>query len=295
VAAVYPEHGGDEAAWERILRDYALVSLALPGIRVLIVGDCNFHFKHYLLRDAGCTCSHCRQPAADCRIESAVRRAGLAPYNSAVQTHSSGTLIDLGIGRADQPIPVRTLPRRIADSDHHVVIAKVPAAVRLNYEQGLGRVMWASGKEWHKALASVQRCLAAAADATALATQEVLEAGDKVPIKRRRMILEAAAWLREALYVLAGHSGLATVHRQPNGRRETFNVPARKEGQSEVEHAEEIDRYCWHLRARAATQHAALCSSDPAQANRFLAGLRWWMLGGRQWDLSEWCKRSPRI
>ncbi|CAE8581508.1 unnamed protein product [Polarella glacialis] len=182
LGAVYPEHGGDIAAFSER--------------RILIMGDCKFHTSAFLAHNGLCRCAHC---------------SPTVPLNPPVAAHVSGTAIDLVLGRGGMPLPVAVLPERVADSDRRIVIARLPAKISLDYSHGIGRVSWADSEAWADALATIDQCLGAAADALELATTEMSDAYSAgAPTGRRRAVLNAAAWLRDTLFVFAGHCCGAT-------------------------------------------------------------------------------------
>ncbi|CAE8605578.1 unnamed protein product, partial [Polarella glacialis] len=187
LGAVYPEHGGDIAAFSER--------------RILIMGDCKFHTSAFLAHNGLCRCAHC---------------SPTVPLNPPVAAHVSGTAIDLVLGRGGMPLPVAVLPERA----------------------------------WADALATIDQCLGAAADALELATTEMSDAYSAgAPTGRRRAVLNAAAWLRDTLF-----SGWA-----PNLGSWGPGGLDRPRGMSGL------------TGATAATRYARLCLTDPPGAARFMA------------------------
>ncbi|CAE8605722.1 unnamed protein product [Polarella glacialis] len=248
LGAVYPEHGGDIAAWTGILQDYALLAAKFPERRILIMGDCNFHISAFLAHRELCRCAHC--------------------------SHVSGAAIDLILGRGGMPLPVAVLPERVADSDHHIVIARLPAKISLDYGHGIGRVSLADSEAWTDALATIDQCLGAAADALELATTEMSDAySTGAPTGRRRAVLNAAAWLRDALFVFAGHCCGATRGKpaRSQGRHRTL-VPEDLTDLADPGACQDpLEQLCFCTRAKAAARYAHLCLTDPPGAARFMA------------------------
>eukprot|EP00959_Pyramimonas_sp_CCMP1952_P267048 5583339-Pyramimonas_sp.AAC.1 len=101
------------------------------------------------------------------------------------------------------PLTVCILPEFIAESDHKMVIGKLPIAIAYSYGHSTGRVMWASAAEWDFALDKIAPLLSRLEQAVApLATDPVLAPnafGGTAPPRTRRKLLDAAAWCRDVL------------------------------------------------------------------------------------------------
>ena len=74
--------------------------------------------------------------------------AGLRVRNPPVATRVSGSAIDLLLTYSRVPVAVHVLAGFTADSDHTMVVGKLPLELRLGYDALIGRVVWASTGEW---------------------------------------------------------------------------------------------------------------------------------------------------
>ena len=70
----------------------------------------------------------------------------------------------------------------------------------------MGRVGWGFEQLWPSMLAPITPILALFSHAVWEAAAE-MGCDESIPVKRRRQIMEAAPWVREALYCFAGHAG----------------------------------------------------------------------------------------
>ena len=181
--------------------------------------------------------------------------------NGRLPTHTSGTIIDLLISLHDRPQKPTTHPEWIAHSDHRLVYVDLPCNIEVNLRSGLGRVSWASPDVWDAALTSITPWLAMLVAANeALLSDPALRphcSGGTVSVKHRRKLLDAAAWARNATYVVLGHTcGAVRAHRPPRGAPE-----ARATG----------CRPTWSTQYTAVQTYRHLRKTDPGAAESYLS------------------------
>ena len=124
--------------------------------------------------------------------------------NTETPTHVSGTTPDVILTDTSEPVSAWVDTRSIGLSDHSLVWTSLNAQVQLGMAAGLGRVLWSSGEDWDYGFLRVQHTLVAASGATDSARNEMARAVS-APVKRRRTVLDAAAWVRDLIVVFVGH------------------------------------------------------------------------------------------
>lgn len=275
LGSIYPAPGGDVATWRKIRDDICTIRNRHPGVRVVVGGDGNVHFKSIFsdAHDLLCACPHCVQSTADRDIEADMKAIGMVPFNPPIATHDDGYCLDVFMGEPRLPFDVQVVPEKVGESDHDLVLATVPVSVGIDYRSTLGRVRWAGQDEWESGLRAIPDTLQSATQATMSAEQEILQARD-IPIKRRRAILDAAAWLRDAVYTVVGHMSQAvkaTSARDPTPYQGTLRG-SRPESYQEYEQFKmAIEQTCWQARVDSAQRFQQLRVSDPPAAARLIA------------------------
>ena len=96
-------------------------------------------------------------------------------------------------------------PETIGGSDHRLVALVAEGLVQMGYRFRFGKVTWAKPDNWTVTLQSIEPTLHSLAQAVMSASMEMLQ-HQGVPEKKKRAVIEAAAWAREALYCLGGHA-----------------------------------------------------------------------------------------
>ena len=212
-----------------------------------------------------CHCSHCKQSPADRRIETSVRIAGLEPLNGPEPTHDSGNTIDVVLGLPGSPRAV-TFEDDIGGSDHKLICLDLMCSFSPVGEPNLAIVHWAHPDKWSHALTEIEPVLVHLAELVSQVDLEVQEA-PSLPNKRKRSLLDACAWCREALYLAVGHFSSAVAVKFPKPFPPPAG-PARSSADSKEDYASLL------LREQTANlqKFAQLVSSDPSQAQSFLSG-----------------------
>ena len=273
--AMGPAPGGDVDTWMGILNDYKTLQCRFRNSRFVLAGDANVHFKCIVDHIAGCTCLHCHQCKADKVIEEAVNAAGLIVCNPDIPTHVSGTILDVFLTPRTSPTEVEVDAENVGSSDHSLVTSSVRAAVNLNFVSGLGRVALAGIEEWNEALQVVSPLLNATARAAELATVDLAECGNKIRWRRRRVIVDTAAWLRDCIYVLAGHLLGATRVYRP--REQTSGVAPLTPSLKPVnfgtyeEYQEAVQAAVWRAQSDTALRYSRLRQRNPGAAESLIA------------------------
>ena len=177
----------------------------------MILGDANIHFRSLAQHATCCECVHCKPSRTDSTITRMLEEAGFIYANTpGCPTHVSGSTPDLLL--MDVPAllpPLTTLPPgQVGDSDHSLIYASWPLCLPVSYRTGFGRVWWASTQEWDTALGAIDEALKALSKLVDLVVSdpELLSlSAQRKQILRRRAILDACVWLRDAWYTVAGH------------------------------------------------------------------------------------------
>ena len=252
ICAIYPAPGGDEQTWKQIIDEFHLVRNRFPRARVYILGDGNVHLASVVDHPASCTCLHCKQSAADTRIDNSIKRAGLVALNDGKPTHQSGTTIDVALAVPTHAVPAKSLLTTVGESDHWPIIITVPFAVIDEERCTLGRVCW-SEAEWDDILGSISQMLDCLSDAiTPLLAHTVLRPptlGGCSTKKIRRALLDIAAWCRDVLYALAGHfAGAVKVRAKTRSRQSSALQPTAYESFKDFKAA--VQAATWNTSAR---------------------------------------------
>ena len=130
------------------------------------------------------------------------------------------------------------------------------------------RVQWSHGHLWSEALFSLQECTQVILSAVENAVSEVCVT-QTLPVKRRRAILDAAAWCRKVLVAVAGHlHGLVAVTvTKKRKQQRTVPLPSvRREPD-----CMQICRAIATAQLDARQKFAELFARDPAKADSFLS------------------------
>ena len=271
IGGFYAAPGGDVETWSLVLQQYDAIHCAFPDTPIVLAGDGNAHFSHVVHHQQDCSCLHCRQGTRDREIEALVNASNLNVLNVDAPTHDSGTLIDVILGESGVKAEAVTHSDNIGGSDHRLVTVSFD-----NIQFGVSwqpdaRVCWTHGQLWTDALRSVQHLLDELADATSQATQEICSASS-LPTKRKRAILDTAAWCREAVVASLGHlHGMITVrptNKRP--RRASTTSPPREPAEISKAWVSEATRK-HQLSAR--QKFSELCSQNPGKASAFLSGI----------------------
>ncbi|CAE7587340.1 unnamed protein product [Symbiodinium sp. CCMP2592] len=267
---------GDVETWTQIIAEYGKLRSRFPGVRIVILGDANIHLQYLVQHDDRCSCLHCVQKATDRKIEADLHRAGLFAFNPPHPTHQSGHIIDLCFAEASHPIDVVVEPSDIGLSDHKLIWADCAIRLQFSFQQSVGRVMWARPGLWEHVFCQALPALEALRNAIEEATEEIFEARS-LQVKRRRAILDAAAWARDAIVCLLGHCFSLTVVR---GARCTHPGAGHKWPES-VPRPEDFDDFDSYklamadfnigIREGVFEKFVSLRNCDPNEAKRFLS------------------------
>ena len=219
----YAGQGGDEDTWSIALEYSSALRRIDAGAAVLLLADGNVHFTGLLVHDSQCSCLHCKQRPADRRIQQACVQAGFRLINEGMPTHCSGSAIDVALANQDLRCTCYTGRHRVGESDHFPVFVDFSflSLVHDNRCQ-LGRVMWSTEAVWDDALHAVSSEL----ELLCSVVREVLDDGALRPSQLggsaskalRRNVIDAAAWTRDFLYVLAGHCAVAVIVLKPSSQ-----------------------------------------------------------------------------
>ena len=126
----------------------------------------------------------------------------------------------------------------------------------------MGRVGWGFDHLWPSMLAPITPILASFSHAVWEAAAE-MGSDESIPVKRRRQIMEAAAWVREALYCFAGHAGRLVQVTLPRKRKRSH-----KESHGPNEDVKScLEQEKWNR----SHEFATLYSSNPAKAAAYVA------------------------
>lgn len=208
-----------------------------------------------------CVCPHCKQSSSDWKIEALILAAGLVVLNEDRPTHDSGNMIDLIVGTLGNA-SAHTYAENIGGSDHRLVRIDVSSTVQLRGGESMGRVGWGFDHLWPSMLAPITPILASFSHAVWEAAAE-MGCDESIPVKRRRQIMEAAAWVREALYCFAGHAGRLVQVTLPRKRKRSH-----KESHGPNEDVKScLEQEKWNHSQGFAT----LYSSNPAKAAALVA------------------------
>ncbi|CAE7834833.1 unnamed protein product [Symbiodinium sp. CCMP2592] len=273
LGAIYPKPGGDLETWQQILDEYQHLKTCYPGTRILIAGDANIHLETVVSHQAECRCVHCRQSSVDREIERRIIAVGLVCYNPPKPTHVSGTTIDLVLGAGDANVPVEIIEESVGLSDHFLVIAKCPARLQASFPTSVGRVMWALSSEWDTVCEDVSSAFALAVCVISEAQNEIEEFGHNMPIKRKRAVLDAGAWIREVFICILGHcAGL--VYARKGAQKEqpwTASFPQVQNFASYDDYKHAVAEFDAATKRRCVNKFLSLLASNPNESKRFLS------------------------
>ena len=275
LGAIYPAPGGDIPTWNKITQDFLHLRTRFPGVKIVIAGDANIHLTGLLQHDDSCRCLHCRQVPNDRLIQAQLLRLGLFASNPPTPTHASGTCIDLFLTTAeDLPSRIQVLQEQVGLSDHSMVIANFSCSFRLVLSLSIGRVSWSHHDLWESALESMSQLLLESSTA-AKAAREELEAASCMPAKRRRAILDAAAWIRETIVVVVGHSSSLVRAGVRGGTRmpaqETLRPPKPQDFDDYDSYKQAVKRFDGQLQDQVVRKYMQLRAQDPNSAKRFVS------------------------
>ena len=122
IGALYGPPGGDVLFWQQVTREYGLLSMRFASAKFILLGDANIHLSYLVDHNPGCACLHCKQRPVDRDIERLLQAAALRANNPAVQTHVSGTIVDVVFSPAKEPLGVDVSTDNFACSDHACVM-----------------------------------------------------------------------------------------------------------------------------------------------------------------------------
>ena len=277
--------GGEISFWSSLIEEYALLSRRENVEFTVVIGDGNIHLPGLVDHVATCRCSHCRPSSIDRTIARLLSRAGLHCVNPPGRsTHASGTVIDIVLTDAPALIPQPTVrpAGSVALSDHGLLALEIPSKVLVNPGAGFGRVWWASAGDWDTVLTSIDEPLLKLAQIiNGLATDPVLThlASSGSNVRRRRAVVNAVTWVRDAWYTLAGHLAGHVValpaKRAHSGSRLPSSVaPTPPTHATDLSHLASMaeDRE-WKRSRVALSRYIALRGDDRGAADRFLSRL----------------------
>ena len=279
LGCIYAAPGGDLLTWDQAIKEFIELCRRYPDAQVLLAGDGNLHLSYCQDHEQPCRCPHCMQTRNDRSIENALQASGLVAFNPPVPTHSSGTCLDLIMGRPSKPLKVTVVPDRIGLSDHLLVKATVEISMLARPEACLGRVAWATKGNWEEGLLAVRPLLFHLGEAveSLLAIPELRPPwlGGSISTRQRRACLDAAAWARDALYTLIGHSSQAVRAVQaasPTSRRGPL-VPSSVAGLPHQLYKTAVEQATWDANNRIVRRYLQLRAKDPGAAEKFLSHL----------------------
>ena len=276
VCAFYPSPGGDLCTWGQIVHEYRALALDFPSGWFVLLGDGNVHLTHQVLHDHGCCCPHCKQSPQDAQIQAMIDAAGLQAATPPGATHDSGTAIDIVLVSSGTPQYSGILPGVIGLSDHKMIHCTVPLSVGTSRSLQLGRVAW-TDQGWEAALASVQPLLvqltASIWELLAIPSVRPQMLGGKLPLRQRRSLLDAAAWSRNVLFVLAGHfaGNLRCALARQSGQEPPPRIVNPDGYASHKEFRAAVGRQVWLAQQRAVHKYIELRQEKSPQAERFLS------------------------
>ena len=212
----------------------------------------------------------------DVHIQALITAAGLHSRTPPGATHMSGSAIDIVLSPVSTPLFAGIMPNVIGLSDHKLVFCTVPLSILSRSSTVLGRVGWTE-EGWEAALFRVQPLLVQLSNAIQpLVSDNTLlpkMLGGTSRIRQRRALLDAAAWSRNVLYVLAGHFASrlrCIVHARKNGDPcASVLQPGAYATHKEFKAA--VGREVWLAQQRAVDKYMDLRQSKSSVAERFLS------------------------
>ena len=129
--------------------------------------------------------------------------------------------------------------------------------------------------QWAEALSLVQPLLSGLTSAVATARAEIELSAD-MPKRRRRAILDAAAWLREAITSIVGHcAGLVNVVNMGKRSDKTdwanHKAPELDNFQTYGEYKSAVNEWNWSLKSATVSKYLQLKYCNPGEASKFLS------------------------
>ncbi|CAE8699927.1 unnamed protein product, partial [Polarella glacialis] len=275
--AFYARPGGDRETWQMLADTYRTLRSKHTTAKFVLFGDANCHLSYVVDHEPQCVCPHCKQSAADVIIESLLFQAGLRACADGRPTHDSGHIIDLVIAPADSPVVSAVFSDPVGASDHRLVIATVMHSWTADLRRGMGRVAWASGDDWYLCLLWVEplflQLLEAVQPILASDAFKPESLGGRIPKKLRRAVLDSAAWARDVIYVVAGHTMQAVRVIAQNHKKASVPATAslHPDNFASFEDFKQAAREAANQQQRqAAETYAELRASQPAQAEKWL-------------------------
>ena len=277
LCAIAAPPGGDVTFWSELLTERRMLTAQRTYQHVVIAGDANTHLPYLVQHPPSCSCSHCKPSSTDKQITTLLRDSGLMAFNPVdAATHASGTIIDLVL--SDESCPIYNLqvlpPHSVARSDHGFLSFYLPLTIAVSYEEGFGRVAWASSSDWDDIIGAINEPLLQLAKLTeALADNEVLASWvvSLAQPRRRRALLDAVVWLRNCWYCIAGHlAGAVTFSNRP--RRHTTADLLPNAAKRATDDPDSLVAEAVHDHGRASLAiFQRLRQSNPGAADRFLS------------------------
>ena len=272
IGGFYPRPGGDLECWQQILTEFGILKARFPHALILILGDGNVHLSGLVDHNAGCRCLHCRPTKMDRDIGALIQAAGLVAYNPAIPTHSSGTIIDLVLASLSAPIEVSVCQTPVGLSDHELVTVTCSVTFKATYKNSIGRVEWLRTSEWTEAINDAEPIFQQLLDATLSACEEV--STGCLSLKRRRDVLDAAAWLRNAVICLIGHSSsMVRARKGPRGTQKRWptTIPTPGDFECYEDYKLALQELHHETNLNLFRKYVHLKNEDPGQAAHFLS------------------------
>lgn len=275
IGGIYPAPGGDAETWAQVIKEFQILEARYPLVPIIIAGDANVHLTYLAQHDAGCRCLHCRQTVADRYIEQLLLTAGLLAHNPLCPTHTSGTVIDLVLSRSSTRLSASVLQEDVGNSDHFMVLASCEVQLKVALGPSVGRVSWSQSDLWDSILVEAKVCQQLMTKAIVMATEEMTEAMP-LPVKRRRSVLESAAWMRETFFCILAHcKGLVVALSAKSNFLKQQAGPHKWPKPAECETYDDYKAALASMTAKAKyhsfQKYLALRASDPNQAKQFIS------------------------
>ena len=165
----------------------------------------------------------------------------------------------------------------IGQSDHFLVHAVFDICLQARLQDGLGSVKWDKDGSWAAGLEEVSEVL----DDLSRAVEEVASdhsflpalLGGAVSKVVRRKVLDAAAWCRNMVYTMVGHSMRAVRRTSPATAfpsRKCVKLPVARDHHM---FKEVVQQTMWAQRRKTSERNMELCRSSPGQAAKILSSV----------------------
>ncbi|CAE8585571.1 unnamed protein product [Polarella glacialis] len=156
-----------------------------------------------------------------------------------------------------------------------MISLRCPVDVALSFCRGLSRVRWNTDIDWELLLQPHDELLRSLTAIVNLVTEE-MRLNTSIPVKHKRSLLDAAAWLRDAMFCVIGHCGTATHTIRPNAlqgikRKLDDRAPSPKEFVSCDEYKDAVIWLCVDSKSAALDEFIHLRLTDKAAASVFPA------------------------